>query len=194
MGAELGGDAVEVVIGRLIAVQLAGLIAIGVVQFPHPGALDHLDGVGEDLRALLPGLLLDLAGLPAEAAPGHLVLRLVPGPAELDAFLEGGWLVVHEVDGALAPGQDVLGRVGGVAAAQQHGVVVLAGHIVGLAQGIGPQRGGAVLAQGADDHRGHGEIQRGLVEVVYHPQVLKAGHGEISFIKKVGIKEGIALF
>ena len=181
VGAELGGDAVEVVIRRLIAVQHAGLVVLRVVQLAHPGALDHLDRVREHHGALLAGLLLDLALLQAELALGHLVLGLVAGPGELDALLEGFGVVVHKVDGTLAAAEDVLCGVGGVAAAQQHRVVILARDVVGLAQGIGPQRGGAILAQRADDHCGHREEQGGLVEVVYHAQVFKARHVVFSF-------------
>ena len=48
VGSELGGDAVEVVVGRLIAIETAGGVVLGVVQFPDPGAFDDLDSIGQD--------------------------------------------------------------------------------------------------------------------------------------------------
>ena len=167
MGAEFAGNAVEVMIGRLVAAELAGLIPVGSVQGAHPGALNGLDGVGQNHGTELPGLFLNLALLQAEFALGHLVGGLVAGPGELDGLLEGGGLVVDEVDGALPVPQDVLGRVGRVPAAQQHGVVILARHVVGLHQGVGSQGRAAVLTEGGDDDRGHREIEGRLIEVVY---------------------------
>ena len=172
MGAELGGDAIEIVVGRLVAVELAGLIVLSAVQLPDPGAFDDLDGIGQDHGALA----LCLALLQLEFAVRHLVLGLVAGPGELHALLEGLGLIVHEVDGALAGTQDVLGSIGGIAAGKQHGIEVLAGHIVGLDQGIGAKGGGAVLAEGADHHGGHGEEQGSLVEIIHHAQILETGH------------------
>jgi hypothetical protein len=69
-----------------------------------------------------------------------------------------------------------LGSVGGIAAGQQHGIIFFAGHIVRLHQRVGAQGGGAILAQGADNNRGHGEEQGCLVEIVYYTKIFKAGH------------------
>ena len=45
VGAELGGDAVEIMVGRFVAVQLAGHVVLSVIQFTNPGALNDLDGI-----------------------------------------------------------------------------------------------------------------------------------------------------
>ena len=129
-----------------------------------PSTLDYLDGIGQNHRAFA----LCLAFLQLKLAVRHLILRLVAGPGELDALLEGLGLVIHEVDGALAGAQDVLGGVGTIAAGKQHSIVILAGYIVGLHQGVGAQSGAAVLAQGRDYNRGHRKEQGGLVEIIYH--------------------------
>ena len=181
VGAELGGDAVEIMVGRLVAVEVAGHIVLGIIQFTDPGAFDYLNGIGQNHGALLAGGLFNDALLQLELALGHFVLGLVAGPAELDAFLEGLGLIIHKVDGALAGAQDVLSGVGGVAAGKQHGIEILACNIVRLHQTVGAQCGGAILAQCADDNGGHGEEQGSLIEIVYHAEVFKTGHENLSF-------------
>ena len=174
---ELARDAVEVVIRRLIAVQLAGLVAVGAVQLAHPCAFKDLDRVGDHHRTHIVRVFLhDLALLQRELAVGHFVLRLVARPGELHGFLEVLRVVVDEVDGALAGAEDVLRGVGGIAAVEEHGVAALARHIVRRDQGVGSERRGAVLGKGADNDGRHRVVQRGLVEVVHDPQVFKAAH------------------
>ena len=96
MRAELRGDAVEVVIRPFVAVQATGLIFLGVVEFPHPGAFDGLKGFGDDLRKILFGMfLLHEAIFKMEQGPLHLLLGRVARPAHADRFLEK-FLVVGE--------------------------------------------------------------------------------------------------
>ena len=180
MAAEFAGNAVKVVIGAFVAIQLTGLVILSIVQFPNPGALNSLDGIGQNHGTLLTGFFLNLALLQPEVTLGHLILGLIAGPAQFHTLLERGRLVVNEVDGALAGTQNVLSSVGRIAAGQQHGIKALSGNIVGLHQTVRTEGGGAILAQGADDYSGHGEKQGCLIEVVYHTQVFKAGHGNSS--------------
>ena len=181
MGAELGGDAVEIVIGRLIAVQLTGQIVLGVVQLPYPGAFNDLNGIGENHGPFFAGGLFNETLFQLELAFGHLVLRLVTGPAEFYTFSERLGLIVHKVNGAFAGTQNVLGGVGGIAAGKEHGVEILARNIVGLYQGIGTQSGRAVFTQGGDYHSGHGKKQGGLIKIIYHAKIFKTGHKHDSF-------------
>ena len=160
----------------LVAVQFARKVPVRSVERAHPRALDRFDRIGQHHRALFAGFLFDHALFEAEVALRHLVGRLVAGPTEFNRFLEAFRIVVDKVDRALAVAQDVLRRVGRIAAAKQHRVVILACHVVRLHQRIRSQRRTAVLAQRADDDRRHREIQRRLVKVVDDSKVLKAAH------------------
>ena len=166
-------------IRSLVAVQLAGLIVLRIVQRADPAALDDLNGIGENHGTLLAGGFLQQALFQLELTFGHFILRLITGPGQFDTLFKGLRLIVHKVQSTFAVAQNVLSGVGRVAAAQQHGVVVLTGYIVGLHQRIRTQSSTAVLTQGADHHRGHVEEQRGLVEVVYHAQIFEAGHSVV---------------
>ena len=190
--AEFARDAVEVVVGRLVAAEFAGSVPVRAVELPHPGAFDDLDRVGQDLGPLFAGLLLQKALLQAESALRHLVGGLVAGPGELHGLPEGFRFVVDEVDRAAAAAQDVLGGVGRIAAAQEHGVVVPARHVVGLHQGIGAEIRRPVLAEGGDDDSRHREEKRGLVEIVNDTQVFKAAHPGISSLP--GFRKTLGLF
>ena len=176
MGTELAGNTVEIVVGALVSVQLTGLILIGAVQFPHPGTLDDLNRIRQHLGSFLAGFFLQQALLQLEITLGHLFRGLIAGPGQLHRFLEGRRLIVDEVEGALTGAENILCRIGGIAAAQKHGVVILACHVVGLYQGIGAQIGGAILTKGADYYGRHREKQRGLIEIVHDAKILKTTH------------------
>ena len=188
VGAVLGGDAVEVPVrGRIAAVlQLAADVLLGVLQIAHPGALHDLIGLGDHLGARCGGVLLDAqAVLQMEAEVLHLLGGRIAGPALGDDLLVVAAALGHEVDGhLLAPGQQMLGRVGGVARLQHHSVVALACDVVGEAEGVGAHGGAAVLGQGGDHHGGHGEIGAGLVEVVNNAKVFEAAHIDSSLSMK----------
>ena len=180
VGAVLGGDAVEVFIGGRIAAvhQLAADVLLGVFQIAHPGAFHHLVGLRHHLGPRGGGILLDAqAVLQGEAEVLHLLRRSVSGPALGHDPLVIAAPVGHEVQGdGLAAGQQMLGGVGGVAGLQHHGVVALAGDVIGEAQGVGADRGAAVLRQGGDHDGGHGEVGAGLIEVVDDAKVFEAAH------------------
>jgi len=173
---ELGSDAVEIMVGRLIAIEFAGLVVLCVVKSADPCAFDCLNCIGKHHGAGFTGLFFNLTLLQFELALGHFVLGLVSGPAEFYALFEGLGLVVNEVNGALAIAQDILSGVGGVAAAKEHCVIILAGNIVGLNEGVRTEGGAAILAQSADNYSGHGEEEGSLIEIVYYAQIFKTGH------------------
>ena len=179
MGTEFRRNAVEVMIRSIVTVELSGEIPVGSVQLSHPGAFHGLDGIGQYHGACLTGFFLDHTLFQLELALGHFFLGLVTGPGQLDRLLEGGRLIINEIQSTLAVPQNVLGGVGGIAAAQQHGVVVLAGYVVGLNQGIGAEGRGTILTKGGDDDSRHGKKQRRLIEIVHDAKILEAAQNDI---------------
>ena len=177
VGAEFRGDAVEIVVGGGVAVQQAGLVVLCVVQRIHPGAFKDLEALRDDL-GILPGRIGLFAQpvLQGEDAVFHLLLRRISGEAHPHRFLEVFAFVGNEVEGALFILQQALGRVGGIAAAQQHSVVFLACNVVGLTERIGAEAGLAVVGQGPHHDGGHGEKGGGLVEIVHDAKILEAAH------------------
>ena len=100
---------VEIVIGSLIAVQLARHILIRAVKLTHPCTFNSLNCVGENHRAQVCWVkLLANSLLEPEIALRHLVRGLIAGPGELYRLLEARGLVVNEIERAFAVSQNVL--------------------------------------------------------------------------------------
>ena len=189
MGAELAGNAVEIVIRAFVSIEFTGKVFIRAVQFPHPGALDDFDGIRQHLRSCLTGFFLDQALLQLEIALGHFLGGLISRPGQLDGFLEGGGLIVNKVESALTRAENVLRRIGRIAATQKHGIVIFTGHVIGLHQRVRAQIGGAVLTQRADYHGGHREEQRGLIKIIHDAKILKTAHNGLLCIVIIIISE-----
>ena len=162
MRAELARDAVEVAVGRLVPFETAGLVEIGVLERIVPGAFKDLEGLGDD-----PGPLASRdAVLQGEETVLHFLIRRIAGEAEAHRLAEVLPVVWDEVQRGLLGAQDVLCRVGAVAALEEHRIAVLARDVVGEAEGVGTEVGLAVLCDRADEHGGHGEEGGSLIEVV----------------------------
>ena len=189
---EFGSDPVEVVVGRLVALHLAGLISVRTVQVPHPGALDDLEGFLHDQRTRTLFSVCETS-FQSEAAVFHFLRRCVSWPAELHGPFEIFPVIRNEVDGTFSRAQNVLGRIGRVAAVQEHCVILLACHVIRLDQTVRTEAGRPVLRQRADQHGRHREKQRGLVKIVYDSQIFKAAHGS-SFHKRQGTVSVCLLF
>jgi len=183
--AEGGSDAVEVVEGALVAVQLPGLVVLRVIQFPHLGALENLVGLRDDLRIQIIRILRGAESvLQGKQTVLHFFLWRVAGPAHADGLFEVLPLVRDKIDGAFAAAQQVLGGIGGIAAVEQHGVVILAGHIIGLHQTVRTAGRHALLCQSADQHSRHGEKGGCLIEIVHDAEIFKAAQNRFLLSKQ----------
>jgi len=181
MRAEGRGDAVEVVEGTGIAVQLARFVVLRAVELAHPGAFHDLKCLGDDLRENLAGVLGGhLAVLERVEAVLHLLRRLVAGKAQAHGLPEELLVVRQEIERTFAVAQQVLRGVRRIARAEEHGIVFPARDVVGRDERIRPDRGAFVLGHRADEHGRHREKGRGLIEVVNDPQVFKTGHSDSS--------------
>ena len=153
MRAELARDTVEGAVGRLIPLQLSWFVKIGVLKRAVPGAFEHLESLFDDKGTFTFRLTL----FKRKNAVFHLFLRGISGETKPHRFTEIFFIVGDKVEGDLASRQNVLRRIGIVAAFQQHCIAILACDVVGETQRIGSEIGPAFTVQSSDKYGRHRE-------------------------------------
>ncbi len=114
-----------------------------------------------------------MTGLQFELAFCHLLLGRFSREAEFDDGSKVLGTVFKEVDGALPGAQDVLSRIAGIPAFQNHRIILFAGYVIWEAKGISSHGGIAFFVQSGYQERGHREKSARLVEIVYDAQIFE---------------------
>jgi len=152
--AKLACDTVKVAVRWLVALQLAGLVEVGIFQTVVPSAFENLVTFLHHLWTV--GTQLGI--YQSENAILHFLLGGIARETKANGLFEVLLFVGDKVQCALFGAQDVLRCVGTVSRLQNHGVVVLASNVVRKAQRICAQVGLAVFSNGANQNGGHGEV------------------------------------
>ena len=66
--------------------------------------------------------------------------------------------------------------IGGVAALQEHGVIIFASNIIWLNKGIWSEGGADIFTKRANQNRRHGEKCRCLIKVVHDSKFIETAH------------------
>ena len=102
MRAEFARDAVEIMVGRFVAVELACHVFVRAVEFAHPRTFDCLDRVRQHHRPNVARFFFDKALFHAEFAFGHFLARLIARPRQFYRFFKAFCAIVNEIDRAFA--------------------------------------------------------------------------------------------
>ena len=165
MCAEFACDAVKIAVGRFIPFQTARFIFVRLFQRTIPAALEYLKSFLHDQRTVA----LAFAFFKREQTVFHFFRCRFAGEAQTHRFAEIFAVVGDKVERNFTSAQNVLRRVRGIAAFQDHGVILFPRDIVGETKRICAEIGFSVFVRRADKRGRHGKEGRGLVKIVYDP-------------------------
>ena len=181
MRAEPACYAVEVAIRRLVALCFARLVFERVFKRAVPAALEHLKGLLYNLRTLA----LRKPLFQRKNAVFHFIRGSVAGEAEAHRLAKVFFVVGYKIKRNPASAQNILRRVRAVSAFQQHCIAVFTRNVIRKAQRIRAEVCCAALRNRADKYHGHRKKCRGLIKIVYKPQIPKRTHILYSFYQYI---------
>ena len=169
MSAELAGYAVKIAVRRLVTFQTAGFILESVFKLVVPGAFKHLKSLLDDLGALSVRLTFS----EREYAVFHFLGGGKSREAKSHGFAEILFVVRNKIERGFFGAQNILRRIGTVAALQNHGVTLLARDVIRKAQRIRAEIGLSALRNCRDKQRRHGKIRRRLIKIIHYSYVFE---------------------
>ena len=184
MRAELAGNAVEIAVRGIVALEVSRLIEVGVFEGIVPGTLKNLKRFRNELRPYA----CKFALLQVKKTIFHFFFGGVAGEAETHRFAEKFPIVGNEIQRYRLVAQNVLRRIGRISAFKQHGVAFFSRNVVRKAQGIRAEIGHSVFGNRADKYGRHREKGGSLVKIIHDPQVFKIFHHDLSFAYLVKIR------